>query len=161
MPIPSKTIKKYHNRRLYDTEESQYTSLESIKQMVLKGVAFKVVDAKTKQDLTHQTLLQILSEEETKGSPLLTTELLQLLIRFYGNPLQGMIGHYLEQSLFFLLSQQKALTRTLSEWLKHSPISISALSEFTGKKLNFWKNFQSYFVSKFPPKTRHRHGEPK
>lgn len=150
MATDLKIIKKYPNRRLYDTNESQYTSLETIKNLVLKGTPLKVVDAKTKQDLTHQTLLQILSEEETKGKPLLTTELLQLLIRFYGNPLQGMIGHYLEHSLFFLLTQQKTLKESLSEWLKHSP--LSALSGFSGKNLKFRKRFQSYFASKFPPK---------
>lgn len=150
MSTDLKIIKKYPNRRLYDTNESQYTSLEAIKNLVLKGIPLRVIDAKSKQDLTHQTLLQILSEEETKGKPLLTTELLQLLIRFYGNPIQGMIGHYLEHSLFFLLSQQKALKESLSEWLKHSP--LSALSGFTGKNLKFWKRFQLYFASKPLPK---------
>lgn len=121
MSLSIKIIKKYHNRRLYDTDSSQYTSLESIKNMVLKGISFKVVDAKTHKDLTHQTLLQILSEEETKGTPLLTAGLLQLLIRFYGNPLQGMIGHYLEQSVFFLSRQQKSIRQNLTLWLKHFP----------------------------------------
>lgn len=119
MNLPIKIIKKYANRRLYDTDKSQYTALEVIKNMVLKGVSFKVVDAKTHKDLTHQTLLQILSEEETKGTPLLTAELLQLLIRFYGNPLQGMIGHYLEQSVFFLSRQQHAIKHSLAMWLKY------------------------------------------
>lgn len=136
-----KIIKKYPNRRLYDTNESRYTSLEAIKLLIQEGIRLKILDARTEQDLTHQTLLQILSEEEGKGSPILTAELLQLLIRFYGNPLQSMIGHYLEQSLFFLLDQQHSLKEALSKWLAHNP--LASIKGFTEKKLHAWNIFQT------------------
>ena len=92
-------LKKYPNRRLYDTEISSYITLSDVKAMVLKGIAFEVRDAKTGEDLTRSILLQIILEEETGGVPMFSTSTLAQIIRFYGHAMQGMMGSYLEQNL--------------------------------------------------------------
>jgi len=92
-------LKKYPNRRLYDTEISSYITLSDVKAMVLKGTAFEVRDAKTGEDLTRSILLQIILEEETGGVPMFSTSMLAQIIRFYGHAMQGMMGSYLETNL--------------------------------------------------------------
>lgn len=99
MPESVRLIKKYPNRRLYDTRTSTYITLGDAKSLVLAGLDFKVVDAKTGDDLTRSVLLQIIVEAESAGAPLLTTELLASLIRLYGHPLQGALGKCLETNI--------------------------------------------------------------
>ena len=102
-------IKKYPNRRLYDTRTSAYITLNDVKDLVLSLVNFKVMDAKTSEDLTHSILLQIITEEETTGVPLFTTELLSQMIRFYGHSMQVMLGKYLETNIKSFSDFQKNL----------------------------------------------------
>ena len=102
-------IKKYPNRRLYDTKTSAYITLSDVKDLVLSLVNFKVVDAKTGDDLTRSILLQIIIEEETAGVPLFTTDLLAQMIRFYGHAMQGMLGKYLETNITSFSEFQKKL----------------------------------------------------
>lgn len=92
-------IKKYPNRRLYDTHTSSYITLADVKELVLAFENFKVVDAKSGEDLTRSILLQIILEEETGGVPLFSTDLLAQMIRFYGHAMQGMFGKYLENNI--------------------------------------------------------------
>src|SRR5438046_6993738 len=92
-------LKKYPNRRLYDTHSSGYITLADVKRMVLEGLEFEVRDAKTGEELTRSILLQIILEEETGGVPMFSTSMLAQIIRFYGNAMQGMMGSYLEQNL--------------------------------------------------------------
>jgi len=92
-------LKKYPNRRLYDTESSSYITLADVKKMVLTGRDFVVRDAKTSEDLTRSILLQIILEEETGGVPMFSTQMLAQIIRFYGHAMQGMMGSYLEKNL--------------------------------------------------------------
>ena len=92
-------LKKYPNRRLYDTEVSSYITLAEVKAMVLQGTAFEVRDAKTGDDLTRSILLQIILEEETGGVPMFSASMLSQIIRFYGHAMQGMMGSYLEKNL--------------------------------------------------------------
>jgi polyhydroxyalkanoate synthesis repressor PhaR len=94
-----RVLKKYPNRRLYDTLTSAYITLADVKAMVLKGEAFEVRDARTSEDLTRSILLQIILEEETGGVPMFSTPMLAQLIRFYGHAMQGMMGMYLEKNL--------------------------------------------------------------
>ena len=103
-------IKKYPNRRLYDTKTSSYITLADVKQMVLKQEEFQVVDAKSGDDLTRQILLQIILEEESGGMPLFSSDLLSQLIRSYGNAMQGMMGTYLERNIRAFQDLQKTLT---------------------------------------------------
>ncbi len=92
-------LKKYPNRRLYDTQLSSYITLADVKAMVLTGEHFEVRDAKTGENLTRSILLQIILEEETGGVPIFSAPMLSQLIRFYGHAMQGMMGSYLEKNL--------------------------------------------------------------
>ncbi|MBI3149964.1 MAG: polyhydroxyalkanoate synthesis repressor PhaR [Betaproteobacteria bacterium] len=92
-------IKKYPNRRLYDTSSSGYITLADVKQMVLKHVEFQVIDAKTGDDLTRAILLQIILEEESSGVPMFSSDMLAEMIRFYGHALQGIMGGYIEKNI--------------------------------------------------------------
>lgn len=99
MSEQSRLIKKYPNRRLYDTKTSAYITLSDVKDLVLAFENFKVVDAKSGEDLSRSILLQIILEEESGGMPLFTSELLAQVIRFYGHAMQGMLGKYLETNI--------------------------------------------------------------
>jgi polyhydroxyalkanoate synthesis repressor PhaR len=94
-----RVLKKYPNRRLYDTQTSSYITLADVKRMVLAGDDFEVRDARTGDDLTRSILLQIILEEETGGVPMFSAQALAQIIRFYGNAMQGMMGPYLEKNL--------------------------------------------------------------
>ncbi len=97
--VGPRVLKKYPNRRLYDTKISSYITLADVKSMVLSGVEFEVRDAKTGEDLTRSILLQIILEEETGGVPIFSAPMLSQIIRFYGHAMQGMMGTYLEKNL--------------------------------------------------------------
>ena len=92
-------IKKYPNRRLYDTETSSYITLAEVKRLVMSHEAFVVRDAKTSEDLTRNILMQIILEEEAAGAPMFTEAVLANIIRFYGHAMQGFMGNYLEKNL--------------------------------------------------------------
>jgi polyhydroxyalkanoate synthesis repressor PhaR len=96
---PVRVIKKYPNRRLYDTETSTYITLTDIRQLVMKSADFVVRDAKTNEDLTRSILLQIILEEESGGAPMFTEAVLANIIRFYGNAMQSFMGSYLEKNV--------------------------------------------------------------
>ncbi|MBB1075715.1 polyhydroxyalkanoate synthesis repressor PhaR [Rhodoferax sp. 4810] len=105
-PDPQRIIKKYPNRRLYDTVTSSYITLSEVKTLVMKREPFEVVDVKTGENITRSILLQIILEEEASGSPMFTAPVLESLIRFYGNAMQGMLGGYLEKNIQSLLDVQ-------------------------------------------------------
>ncbi|MSQ54386.1 MAG: polyhydroxyalkanoate synthesis repressor PhaR [Betaproteobacteria bacterium] len=109
METQLRLIKKYPNRRLYDTKTSSYITLADVKQMVVKNEDFQVVDAKSREDLTRQILLQIILEEESAGVPMFTSDLLSKMIRSYGSAMQGFMGTYLEKNLQAFQDMQKAL----------------------------------------------------
>jgi polyhydroxyalkanoate synthesis repressor PhaR len=96
---PVRVLKKYPNRRLYDTQSSSYITLADVKQMVLDGAPFEVRDAKSGEDLTRSILLQIILEEESAGVPMFSTETLSQMIRFYGHAMQGAMGAWFEQNM--------------------------------------------------------------
>jgi polyhydroxyalkanoate synthesis repressor PhaR len=95
----SRVIKKYPNRRLYDTASSSYVALADIKQLVMHNTPFRVVDAKSGEDLTRSILLQIILEHESEGSPILTEQVLANIIRVYGHSMQGFMGSFLEKNV--------------------------------------------------------------
>ncbi|MEN9983276.1 MAG: hypothetical protein RI918_1245 [Pseudomonadota bacterium] len=112
-----RVIKKYPNRRLYDTDTSSYITLAEVKRLVMKSEPFMVVDAKTNDDLTRSILLQIILEEEAGGAPMFTEAVLANIIRFYGNSMQGFMGSYLEknvQSFTDMQSKMKEQAQGLS-----------------------------------------------
>ena len=124
-------IKKYPNRRLYDTETSSYITLADVKKLVLEPVAFKVEDAKTHEDLTRSILLQIILDEETAGAPMFSSDMLSQIIRFYGNAMQGMMGSYLEKNIHTFIEMQKRLQDQSRQIYGDNPIlGADAWSEF-------------------------------
>jgi polyhydroxyalkanoate synthesis repressor PhaR len=109
MATTKRVIKKYPNRRLYDTATSSYITLADVKNLVLDSENFHVLDAKTSDDITRSILLQIILEEESGGVPMFTSEMLAQTIRFYGNAMQGMMGAYLEKSIGSFIEVQGKL----------------------------------------------------
>jgi len=109
MADTTRLIKKYPNRRLYDTQTSTYITLADVKKLVLDQEQFQVIDAKTNEDLTRSILLQIILEEEADGVPMFTSPMLSQVIRFYGNAMQGMMGQYLEKNIQAFVDIQSKL----------------------------------------------------
>ena len=110
LPKPTvRVIKKYPNRRLYDTETSSYIKLTEVKQLVMDKVALTVLDVKTGEDLTRSVLLQIILEEEAGGEPIFTVGVLSSVIRFYGNAMQSFLGPYLERNMQAFIDIQSRL----------------------------------------------------
>ncbi|MBL8447222.1 MAG: polyhydroxyalkanoate synthesis repressor PhaR [Zoogloeaceae bacterium] len=134
MGSQSRLIKKYPNRRLYDTRTSSYITLADVKELVLGHEDFQVVDAKSGDDLTRSILLQIILEEEAGGAPMFTSDLLAQMIRFYGNAMQGMMGKYLENNIkAFADMQQKLQDQAKAIYGDNNPLSQDLWAQF----LNF------------------------
>ena len=134
MAEPARLIKKYPNRRLYDTRTSTYITLADVKKLVLQGEEFRVVDAKTSEDLTRSILLQIILEEEAAGAPMFSSDVLTQFIRSYGNAMQGMLGPYLERNMQLFVEIQKRMTEQ-SQKLYGEPAKFNE---------ELWKQFMSF-----------------
>ena len=113
----TRIIKKYPNRRLYDTQISSYITLQDIKELVMSYCDFKVIDAKTKEDLTRCTLMQLIAEEEANGNPILTADILQEFVRFYGDSMQAMMSRFLEHSVKLFMEKRAGLKSPLNSML--------------------------------------------
>src|SRR5271169_1155435 len=133
-------IRKYANRRLYDTGASRHVTLEDLRQLIVAGEKIKVVDDKSGGDLTRAVLLQIISEQEQFGSPVLGSELLEMIIRFYGRPAQALLSGYLEQAFTTMLRQQEAMQ---SEMLKALQTPLAPLTDLARTNLEMWEKMQS------------------
>ena len=140
MAQTKRTIKKYPNRRLYDTEISSYITLEEVRQLVLDNENFEVRDAKSGDDLTRSVLLQIISEREEKGQPMLSPQLLSQIIRFYGDSLQGFMGPYLERSLQVFLDQQTQFRSQLNNLMGQTP--WNTLNDLTERNMTAFQAMQ-------------------
>lgn len=134
----SRIIKKYPNRRLYDTAISSYITLEDVRTLVMEHVAFRIQDAKTGQDITRSILLQIILEQEEEGEPIFSSEVLAQLIRFYGDTLQGIVANYFERSLGLFAKQQDDVRDKI-----YNPISF--MTEIAEQNINLWKDMQENF----------------
>jgi polyhydroxyalkanoate synthesis repressor PhaR len=130
----ARLIKKYPNRRLYDTETSTYITLADVKQLVLQQEDFHVLDAKSQEDLTRSILLQIILEEEAGGVPMFTSPMLAHMIRFYGNAMQGMMGTYLEKNIQAFIEIQERMKEQLSD-------STRTLYDGKGFGSELWSQF--------------------
>jgi len=155
----SRIIKKYPNRRLYDTEISSYITLEEVRQLVVDGEVFEVRDAKTGDELTRSVLLQIISDHEERGQPMFTAQLLSQIIRFYGDSLQGFMGSYLEKSLQVFLDQQQQFRSQLNNIMGRTPWSM--LNDMTERNMDMWKSLQQGFLSDAANKVRESEEAPK
>lgn len=140
-----RVIKKYPNRRLYDTAISSYITLEDVRQLVMDEEDFEVVDAKSGEDLTRSVLLQIISEHEDHGQPMFTTKLLTQMIRFYGDSMQGFMGSYLERSLQIFMDQQQQFRDQLGNLLGRTPWSM--LNDLAERNMDLWNNMQQGMLS--------------
>lgn len=143
--MPAKrVIKKYPNRRLYDTEISSYITIEDVRQLIVDGEQFEVRDAKSGQDLTRQVLLQIISEHEQDGQPMLSTQLLSQIIRFYGDSMQGFMGSYLDQSMQAFMDQQQQFRKQMGASLGQTPWTM--MNQLTERNMELWQEFQKTLV---------------
>ena len=118
-------IKKYPNRRLYDTATSSYITLADVKRLVLENTDFKVIDAKTSEDLTRSILLQIIIEEESDGVPMFSSDMLSQIIRFYGHAMQGMMGSYLEKNIQTFMDLQNRLQEQSRRHVRREPDALA------------------------------------
>ncbi|GHE41509.1 polyhydroxyalkanoate synthesis repressor PhaR [Vulcaniibacterium thermophilum] len=142
---PPRVIKKYPNRRLYDTEISTYITIEDVRQLIVDGEEFEVRDARTGEDLTRQVLLQIIAEHEQAGEPVLTTQMLSQIIRFYGDSMQGFMSSYLERSMQLFMEQQQQFRSQFGSMLGQTPWAM--LNQLTERNLAIWKEFQQNLAS--------------
>ncbi|MGQ0529946.1 MAG: polyhydroxyalkanoate synthesis repressor PhaR [Panacagrimonas sp.] len=141
-----RVIKKYPNRRLYDTEISRYITLEEVRQLVLQNVRFKVEDKRTHEDITRGILLQVIAEQEEGGDPIFTTELLTFIIRFYGDPMQPSISRYLELSLQLFMQQQSNFTEQLRQKLGQAQQPLHALKDMAERQVPIWRLVRKEFL---------------
>ena len=132
-----RVIKKYPNRRLYDTSKSTYITLDDVKALVLNMDRFKVLDSKTEEDLTRSILLQIIMEQEgDDGGSVMTNEVLQNLIRFYGQPLRGEMSKYLESSVRVFLDQQDTISDQMQKLADITPMNM--MTKMAEQNMNLW-----------------------
>lgn len=142
-----RVIKKYANRRLYDTSESRYVALDDIRQLVVDGVRFRVIDAKTGDDISHSILLQIILEQEDKGQPIFSTRLLEHIIRYYGDTLQAFVSAYLEKSMDTFIAHQQVLQDQMASLLHSAP--KSTLTDMAERNLALWARVQESFLEPY------------
>ncbi len=134
-------IKKYPNRRLYDTAQSKYVNLDFIKVLINDRVEFTIVDSKTEADITKSVLLQIISESESnENQSLLTDVLLKQLIRFYDSDMEVFVRQYLEQSLVQFIAQQDKMQGMMKNMVDNSPMGIFA--QMMEKNMSAWSTKQ-------------------
>jgi polyhydroxyalkanoate synthesis repressor PhaR len=136
-------IKKYPNRRLYDTVESRYITLGDIRRLVLDKVEFVVIDKKSQEDITRSILLQVISEQEHEGEPMMSQDFLAQVIRAYGGTMQNMVGDYLEQSLKLFMAQQAQLRDRVRSMVGIDP--MSTMTNLAHDNFQRWRQMQETF----------------
>jgi polyhydroxyalkanoate synthesis repressor PhaR len=137
---PERLIRKYANRRLYDTNGSRHVTLSDLRQFIVAGEKIKVIDDKSGADLTRSVLFQIIAEQEQFGAPVLGSDLLEMIIRFYGRPMQALLSGYLEQAFTTLLRQQETMQ---SEMAKAFQSPFAPLTELARKNMELWNQMQA------------------
>ena len=137
-------IKKYPNRRLYDTEVSRYVTLGDVRGLVLEEIPFQIRDARTNEDLTRSILLQIIMEQEAGGEPMFSEQVLEKIIRSYGDSLQGMMASYLERSLNLFVEQQARVQDQMKTMMGNDPLSM--MREITERNLSIWQEMQDGLI---------------
>ncbi len=140
----ARTIKKYANRRLYDTQASRHVTLDGIRQLVVEGEELAVIDDTTGEDLTRSILLQVISEQEQGGRPILSAGMLRHIIRFYGNPMQEFMAQYLESSVEAFLNQQKGMQDQFRDMMARSP--MATMQGMAARNLGVWADMQKAFL---------------
>ena len=146
MATPVRLIKKYPNRRLYDTQTSTYITLADVKQLVLENENFQVVDAKSAEDLTRPILLQIILEEEAGGMPMFSATMLSQIIRFYGNAMQGMMGSYLEKNIQAFIDIQGKLSEQSKAFYETNKIGPEMWTQFVNMQSPMIQSMMSNYI---------------
>lgn len=150
-----RVIKKYPNRRLYDTEESRYITLADIRDLVLNKAEFLVIDKKTGQDITRSILLQVIIEQEQQCEPIMSEKFLSQVVCTYGKAAPGLVAGYLEQSLkLFLAQQQQASNQVTCAPAEAEADPVSAVSELAQSNFNRWRTLQDEMLRRFASAAR-------
>jgi polyhydroxyalkanoate synthesis repressor PhaR len=139
-------IKKYPNRRLYDTQTSSYITLADVKQLVLGNEDFIVIDAKTEEDLTRSILLQIILEEESNGQPMFSSSALSQIIRYYGHTMQGMMGSYLEKNIQVFIDIQNKLAENSKGLMEEKSFSPEMWTQFMSVQGPMMQGMMSNYI---------------
>lgn len=147
-------IKKYANRRLYDASQSRHITLDDIRGLIVKGEKIKVVEDKTGTDITRHILLQVIAEQEQFGRPILSTTVLESIIRFYGNSMQGFLASFLEKSVETFLHQQDSLQQQISKIVSSTP--IATMADLTRSNLEALSKMQESMLSALMPSKREK-----
>ncbi len=141
----ARIIRKYANRRLYDATTSRHVTLEDIRRLIAAGETVKVVDDPTGADLTRVTMLQIIAEQEQYGSPILSTKVLEAIIRFHGNPVQELLVRYLEMGATAVMRQQQLIQEQLERAVEGP---LAPLAELARQNLDLWTRMQASMGAK-------------
>ncbi len=139
-------IKKYPNRRLYDTQTSSYITLADVKQLVLGNEDFMVVDAKSEEDLTRSILLQIILEEEANGQPMFSSGALSQIIRYYGHAMQGMMGNYLEKNIQVFIDIQNKMAENSKGMMDEKTFSPEMWTQFMSVQAPMMQGMMSNYI---------------
>jgi polyhydroxyalkanoate synthesis repressor PhaR len=141
-------IKKYANRRLYDTHESRYITLEELKKLIVDGQIVQIIDAKSNKDISREVLLQLVAEQESAGTPILNETILTSMIQFYGHPMQNMASQYLEIALDRLQTQRGQLSEQM-QTIMQSPAEL--VKDMARQNLEWMDALQQTFLGAIKP----------
>jgi polyhydroxyalkanoate synthesis repressor PhaR len=142
-------IKKYANRRLYDAAQSRHITIDDIRNMVIQGLRVKVIEDKSNEDITRLVLLQVIADQEQFGRPILSTALLESMIRFYGNSMQSYFSSYLEKSVETFMRQQEVMQAQMTRPMSNG--TPNPLAELTRQNLELWTKMQETLLATFAP----------
>jgi polyhydroxyalkanoate synthesis repressor PhaR len=150
-------IKKYANRRLYDASQSRHITLDDIRTLIVKGEKIKVVEDKTGHDLTRHILLQVIAEQEQFGRPILSTKVLEAIIRFYGNSLQSVLAVFLERSVESFLNQQESVQAQIAKIVANTP--LEKVADLTRSQLEALGRVQESMINAILSKREKKNDE--
>lgn len=137
-------IRKYANRRLYDTKASRHINKEDVRKLIASGHEVRIVDEGSGDDITRSVLLQLVAEQELGGQPVLSDQMLTQFIRFYDHPLQGVLGSYLQQSFESFLQQQSTLQEQMQEMMRSGPFAV--MKDVARQNMEAWQAMQKAFL---------------
>ena len=155
----TRIIKKYPNRRLYDTQESRYITLNDIRKLVLDDTPFEVIDKKSGDNITRSILLQVISEQEQQGESVMSEDFLAQVIRAYSGNMPSMVRGYLERSLGMFVEQQQRMAETFRDSVGMDP--VSAMAELAQRNMNQWLDWQQQLLKSVTPGGSNRTGSSK
>jgi polyhydroxyalkanoate synthesis repressor PhaR len=150
IPAPADTamakpriIRKYANRRLYDTEASRHINKDDVRKLIAAGKDVRIVEDGSGDDITRSVLLQLVAEQELGGKPVLSDQMLTQIIRFYDHPMQGVLGSYLQQSFETFLQQQSTLQEQMTELMRSGPFAV--MKDVAKQNMEAWQAMQKAF----------------